>query len=198
MAKQTRAKSEITRQNLLDAALVVIGKQGYAGATVEKIAEEAGVSKGVIYYYFDTKADIATSVLLNTFERIVDRFNEITAKNEAPGVAMQELIREFARQVFANREASRFLLTEIWRSDRIWSDEMRTLEERLAAMFAKLLQGGIDSGRVRSKVDMQFASVSIIGIVLSSAQYYLMTDDDNHEESFANNCIDFISHALEA
>ena len=42
MEKKTRAKSEATRKTLVNAALTVIGRQGYAGATIEKIAEEAG------------------------------------------------------------------------------------------------------------------------------------------------------------
>lgn len=43
-------KARATRALLLDAAVKVIGRKGYTGATVDEIVEEAGVSKGLAYY----------------------------------------------------------------------------------------------------------------------------------------------------
>ena len=40
---------------ILDAALEVFGAQGFAGARLEDIARQAGVSKGTLYLYFDSK-----------------------------------------------------------------------------------------------------------------------------------------------
>ncbi|MGN0261987.1 MAG: TetR family transcriptional regulator [Eggerthellaceae bacterium] len=198
MAKKTMAKSEATRQTLSDAALTVIGRHGYAGATVEKIAEEAGVSKGVVYYYFKTKADIATSVLTDSFEKVVDEFEQVMMHEESTHDTMIVFVRTFAAKIFGNREASRFILSEIWRDDRIWSNEMRKIEDRLIEMLEHCLQNAMDNGTIRPEIDKRFVSIAIIGTVLTSAQYYLMLDDADYEEAFANHCIDFIHHALSA
>ena len=45
--KRKTTKADATRRQLLDAALAVIAERGYAEATVDRIVEEAGVSKGV-------------------------------------------------------------------------------------------------------------------------------------------------------
>lgn len=198
MAKKTMAKSEATRQTLSDAALTVIGRHGYAGATVEKIAEEAGVSKGVVYYYFKTKADIATCVLTDSFENIVDEFEQIMKREASTHDTMIAFVKTFAMRIFANREASRFILSEIWRDDRIWSSEMRRIEDRLIEMLERCLQHAMENGAIRPEIDKRFVSIAIIGTVLTSAQYYLMLDDADYEEAFANHCIDFIHHALKA
>lgn len=51
------------RAAILDAAGRHFAARGYAGASVNAILDEAGLSKGVAYYYFDDKADLfATSV----------------------------------------------------------------------------------------------------------------------------------------
>lgn len=42
-------------EEILDAALEVFGAQGFAGARLEDIARRAGVSKGTLYLYFDSK-----------------------------------------------------------------------------------------------------------------------------------------------
>lgn len=51
------------RQALLDAAAREFAAHGYDGASVNRILDAAGFSKGSFYYYFDDKADLAAAVL---------------------------------------------------------------------------------------------------------------------------------------
>lgn len=198
MTKRKGSKSEATKAGLLAAALKVIGAKGYNGATIDAIAEEAGVSKGVVYYYFDTKADIATEVLISSFEGLVCSFEAIVEDCRNTHDALERIVMEFARRIYANREASRFILSEIWRSERAWSGKMRELEERLAILIEGLLTQAMENGTIRKEVDLRFIAVATVGVVLTSAQYYLMVDDSADQESFARHCIDFIQHSLTA
>lgn len=198
MAKQQSGKSEATRANLLAAALKVIGQQGYDGASIDSIAKEAGVSKGVVYYYFSTKADVATNVLISAFDGLITSFERIVAINSDPHDALEKLVQEFAHLIYGNREASRFILSEIWRPERAWSDEMHQIEERMALLIEKLLKKGMDEGIIRKELDLRFVAVATVGIVLTSAQYYLTFDDSTDEESFTWHCIDFIRNSLSA
>jgi AcrR family transcriptional regulator len=54
-----RSKAEVVRDfrtdQILDAATVVFGKLGYANASIERIAEEAGVARSTVYVYFPNK-----------------------------------------------------------------------------------------------------------------------------------------------
>src|SRR3954462_12033994 len=54
---------ERNRELVLDAARRVFLARGYAGATLEAIAEEAGFSKGVVYSQFDGKAHLLLTLL---------------------------------------------------------------------------------------------------------------------------------------
>jgi len=62
-------------------ALKLFSKKGYAAASVREIAEKAGIGKGTIYEYFNTKADLflaATRYWMDGFEtRFSDRLSEI-------------------------------------------------------------------------------------------------------------------------
>ncbi len=62
-AKQARAKATV--DVILDAAAQVLIRDGYAGATTNRMAERAGVSVGSIYQYFDDKDAV--------FARLIDR-----------------------------------------------------------------------------------------------------------------------------
>ncbi|WP_026186921.1 TetR/AcrR family transcriptional regulator [Ensifer sp. BR816] len=59
MARLTREQSQArTKAKLLSSAREVVAREGYEGATIERIAEEAGFSKGAFYSNFNGKEDI--------------------------------------------------------------------------------------------------------------------------------------------
>jgi AcrR family transcriptional regulator len=51
-------RSDITRQQLLDAAVTVLSERGYARTTTKEIARAAGVSEGTIYRHFTSKQEL--------------------------------------------------------------------------------------------------------------------------------------------
>ncbi|MET7364145.1 ScbR family autoregulator-binding transcription factor [Streptomyces sp. NPDC005562] len=61
MAQQERAVR--TRRAVLEAAAIVFGEHGYAAATVSDILKIAGVTKGALYFHFDSKEALARGVL---------------------------------------------------------------------------------------------------------------------------------------
>src|SRR5215475_4561107 len=59
------------RDQLLDVAAREMARDGYEGASLNRIIAEAGLSKGVFYYYFDDKADLAATVFERALEQSV-------------------------------------------------------------------------------------------------------------------------------
>jgi TetR/AcrR family transcriptional regulator, acrAB operon repressor len=53
--KRTKEEAKETRKSVLDAALYVFSRKGYAAAALEEIAEEAGLTRGAIYHHFGSK-----------------------------------------------------------------------------------------------------------------------------------------------
>lgn len=74
----SRAESQaITRQRLLESAFEVVSQSGYDGASVDRIAEEAGYSKGAFYSNFKSKEDILLQLLENNASTDVEDLTEI-------------------------------------------------------------------------------------------------------------------------
>jgi AcrR family transcriptional regulator len=72
----SRAEKKLqTRSRLLDAAQKVFASRGFADASLDEIAEVAGLTKGAVYSNFDKKLDLLLAVL---DERMNRRFMEIT------------------------------------------------------------------------------------------------------------------------
>ncbi len=57
------AETPDARERLLDTAIGMFAQKGYAGTSVREIAEQAGVSKPVLYYYFKSKEGLFLAIL---------------------------------------------------------------------------------------------------------------------------------------
>lgn len=98
MARLTREESRaLTREKLLASAREVVAREGYEGASVDRIAEEAGFSKGAFYSNFTSKEEIILELLERHSLQDVD---EIAALLEGVKTApeMIEIISHWALQ----------------------------------------------------------------------------------------------------
>lgn len=62
-------RSRRTRLRLLEAAVTCLVRDGWSGATMTVIAEEAGTSRGAMQHHFPTREDLITAALEHTFEQ---------------------------------------------------------------------------------------------------------------------------------
>lgn len=65
--KLSSPKRDMRQRQLLDAALRVFSRDGFDGASVASIADEAGVAKGSVYLYFDSKEALAGDLVRDVF-----------------------------------------------------------------------------------------------------------------------------------
>ena len=100
---------ERNRALVLDAARRVFLTRGYAGATVEAIAEEAGFSRGVVYSQFTAKADMFFALLE---QRMAERAEHArTILDTTVGVeGMRRLVQDLARMTAEARSWGRLVL----------------------------------------------------------------------------------------
>lgn len=110
--RMTRAESKLhTRAAILAAAREVFARDGFHGATLERVADEAGFTKGAVYSAFASKADLFLAV----YEaRVAERASRL--QSLAPRTfdeAMQAASDEW-RQVMRSQRGWSAALTEFW------------------------------------------------------------------------------------
>ena len=91
-----QARAVRTRGALLDAAELVVQRDGVAALTLERVAEEAGVSKGGLLYHFGSKQELIGALLTHTLERTNADLDALT-DDERPGAfarAYLDYVRE--------------------------------------------------------------------------------------------------------
>ena len=83
--------SEERRDQILEAATIVFSERGIHQTRMADVAEESGVSKGLLYWYFTSKEEIIIAIAQRLFGR---ELNEVSALAEKDGSARQ-LLNEF-------------------------------------------------------------------------------------------------------
>jgi AcrR family transcriptional regulator len=96
------------RDKILDAAARVFAREGYRGATIDAVLEEAGFSKGAFYWHFRSKDDLVSALLAERVERPIRELIEQLRSAAADANMSAEANRRFAE--FFDRERAAILL----------------------------------------------------------------------------------------
>jgi AcrR family transcriptional regulator len=96
MSRVTFEHTEARRRSILEAAHKVFARKGIQSATMAEIAEEAGLSAGVIYRYFESKEALAMSCFKQTGEQLTAEWRQMAESSTDP----MAIFREIARRSF--------------------------------------------------------------------------------------------------
>jgi AcrR family transcriptional regulator len=69
---QGRQKKEQSTKAILSAAANVLSRHGFSGATIARVAKEAGVSRGLLHYHFKNKEEMLATVLQTNMDKAVE------------------------------------------------------------------------------------------------------------------------------
>lgn len=79
MSPRTENQNELIRQvkrkQIMEAALVLFANVGYHPTSISEIAKRAGISKGLMYNYFDSKVDLLLSIVIEGYDRMIVSFD---------------------------------------------------------------------------------------------------------------------------
>jgi AcrR family transcriptional regulator len=144
-SKQT-VVSEFRCSEILEAASKVFGRRGFARATVDEIAEAAGVAKGTVYLYFPSKREIYLDVLRRGLVLLTEETVRNVVAAEAPADKIRAFIETRLRRAEQNRDMIRIYHSEFGHIDPahvnkefkdLYLDQVRTLEGVLAEAAAR-------------------------------------------------------------
>jgi AcrR family transcriptional regulator len=114
MSPRTAIQNEQIRKDskhkITDAAFQLIAKNGYEATSIAMIAKSAGVSKGLLYNYFDSKEELVKAIVLGAMEEADKLLGEIISEN--PTITLKNIFQWFFKEM-RERPAQWKLMTEL-------------------------------------------------------------------------------------
>ncbi len=176
--EKKKKEKENKKNTILRAARKLFFDRGFKFVTVDSIAAKAGVSKGSIYLYFDSKEEIYAQVLI-TDNIELNKDIKIFSTKEASAA---ELLLEFS-QIYINyfldhNELFRILMTFMLQTEQMNltqeqnTELIRTTNENIK-VISTIIQKGIDSGEFAPTIDIRQAQNAIWGLFNGIISLYL-------------------------
>ena len=163
--KRTRIQAE-NEERILDAALEVFSRYGLRGATVDQIAEVAGMSKPNLLYYFRTKEAMHRALITRVLDTWLDPLREFDAAGN-PVAEIRSYIRRKLEMARDFPRESRLFANEILQGAPNIEDELKGPLKSLVDEKAAVIRAWAKAGKI-AKCD----PYHLIFSIWSTTQHY--------------------------
>jgi len=167
MGIEERKEREKTqrRQQIMDAAKKVFASNGFGGATIENIAEEAELSPATIYLYFKNKDELFASLNLRMLQALISKVENV---NDQKGLSSEKKIKALEKALyevyltdpvnvvnvlrFQSKERLRNLSPEL-------SSQIRDYTQKYMEAISEIFKKGVQEGIFLDRHPAAFADI---------------------------------------
>jgi AcrR family transcriptional regulator len=173
-----RPRTQDRRATMIRAAYKVMARDGVHRVPLQQIATEAGVSKGLLLYHFQTKDGLVLASLEWVLEATERRIRQRLAESGDPAAAISEVIDAIWVSPEANRDFFRFYLDGVEHQAR--SPEFDEFADRghsiMNSFYRELIVAGVDRGVLRVE-DPSVAAMQMRAVIEGMLLQWLQTTE---------------------
>jgi AcrR family transcriptional regulator len=162
-------KEEERREQLRQAAIKVFSTQGYQQATLDDLVREAGVSKSLLYWYWDSKAALLAELIDTCLEAYKALFREALAGEEPFGdrlqAALWNYVNLFRKQDQLNKLVHFCSLHHDKKADQDFGAQVNAHYAEILDLLVQLIHQGQAEGYFRRDLDAPAAATGLLALV---------------------------------
>ena len=184
---------DLKKNKILDAALQIFVKKGYADTRMDDIVKDSGVSKGAIYHYYSSKKDLFLD-LINFWEEFY--FPNILDKKYRNKKAAGKL-REIAKDIILTFKDKKYVFLaelEIWslaNQDEAVRSKTKKLYTNLIRLFSSIISDGIKNKEFK-KINVNIAALSIMTSLQGVIWFSIFEESKLSAEEYLTEVMEFI------
>ncbi|MEL4014451.1 acrEF/envCD operon transcriptional regulator [Dryocola clanedunensis] len=183
MARKTKAEALKTRQHLIDVAIALFAEQGVSSTTLADIADAAGMTRGAIYWHFDSKVSLFNEIW-NLQENVTQEIKrKLNTHLQDDGLQLLRALMIETLRIIARDPRQHQLLQILYHSCE-FNGEMyseRDIRERLwfnRDRFRKLLQNCISKGQIPVNTNIELLTTIVHGYFSGIVKNWLMQPEN--------------------
>ena len=159
------------RERIIEAGLKLFANESYQAVTMDRVAEAAGVAKGTLYLYFQSKEDLYLGILTDGMESISRNYQASVDPQSDVKVRLRRAITLSIEFYDQRRDLLRLMMTEEPRMPEARNRLREQWRDRWVRFFNSLIEEGVQSGAFRA-VDARQATFAILGSIRSVMLFY--------------------------
>jgi AcrR family transcriptional regulator len=166
-----RLPRAVREQQMLDAAVKVFSRRGFHAASMDEIADDAGISKPMVYAYLGTKEELFVACLHREGTRMMEAIAGAAAPDLPADERLWRGLRAFFGFVGAHRDGWAVLYRQA-RGEQPFAAELATMRGRLVEVVAGMLDHALRAkGREVGATDLEVVAYALVGASESLADW---------------------------
>ncbi len=161
-ADRSKQKKKEKRQMILEAAVQEFSRKGYHNTRMEEIAQTAGIGKGTIYEYFDSKLQLFQAMMEDSLAAYFDTLEEGLQRPVSMEQRIAKLVEAHICFCLENKELTRVIFWDPETFDQELRDWTISIRADKLQRTANLLKAGIERGEIRSDLDLKLMSEIVL------------------------------------
>lgn len=176
---------ETKREIILDAAIKIFAKKGYFGSRVSDIAEEAGISYGLVYRYFQSKDDVLIAIFQDRWDRYVKMIERINKDFFDPRDKIRSIFLYIFKSYQNNPDMMKVLIMDAPMLDSFYEKENQRLYQRVFKEIASIVEDGQNKGIFSTGVSPILGAYILNGAVDLTIRQYVYSPDELNERKIS-------------
>jgi len=153
-----------TEQKIKDAAKKVFLDKGFDGARMQQIADEAGINKALLHYYYRSKEKLFDTIFFDAFNQFMPKIGEVMMSDMPLFDKIRGFVSHYIDMLIANPHLPVFVLYELKRRPEKIVNQLKNSGIK-PALFNQFLKKEIENGTI---INIEFINliVNMIGLCL--------------------------------
>jgi AcrR family transcriptional regulator len=186
-----------TEEIILDAASRIFQKKGMSGARMQEIADEAGINKSLLHYYYRSKDKLFLSVFRQAVKNLIPGIRNILFTDMPLFDKLDRFIREYMRVLLGNPFLPMFILHELQRDpDRLFQEFQKAGIE--PSQILHQFERSMEKGEMR-RISPRHLMINVLSLCIFPVaarpmmQRFLFDNDAEAYEAFLKERADVVS-----
>jgi len=186
-----------SKNQILDAALKVFVKKGYAETRMEDIVLNSGLSKGAIYHHYSSKRELFLSLIdyweSNSFPNFLEKDYSQLSASDTLRCVVSDIV-----YTFKNKKYVFLAELEFWslaNHDLDVRNKTKSIYNKLLLFFKAVINKGIKKEEFKN-LNIEVAALSIMTSIQGVIWFSIFEKTDVSAEEYLNDVIEFILHGF--
>lgn len=173
-----------TEEKILDAAKMVFVRKGYAATSMQEIADEAGINKALLHYYYRSKDKLFEATFKVVLKRFIPRTLDILKSSRPFNEKIELFVENYITLLVENPLIPIFILQELNRNPDSLAEIMKSTGLN-PQIILQILKAAVDQGKI-SEIDPRQLMVNLLSLCIFPVAarpliQYMFFDNDQAE-----------------
>lgn len=166
------------REIILDAAEVLMCENSDNDISVEMIAKKAGIGKGSIYYYFESKDDIVNAVIERSYALAIKEYFNDSYGSSDPLAKIKALFNAVIKQEFSDKRKNIIVYFHVQDNLVLHMKMMMTAVKTISPILTKLLAEGVENGSIHTDYPEESAEMIVAMLTFLLDKSFFPSDNE--------------------